>query len=126
MKGKVEEKLECLVSEGIYEPTQFADWAAPIVPVVKSDGKSRQICGDLKLTVNQASKHDRYPIHKVEDICAKLAGWKAFTKLEAYQELPLDEDFHKYAVINTHHWLFPYNRLPFGISSTPGIFQRVM
>ena len=60
MKGKVEEKLECLVSEGIYEPTQFADWAAPIVPVVKSDGKSRQICGDLKLTVNQASKHDRH------------------------------------------------------------------
>ena len=40
MRGKVEEELECLVSEGIIEPVQFADWAAPIVPVVKSDGNS--------------------------------------------------------------------------------------
>ena len=29
-------------------------------------------------------------------------------------------------VINTHKGLFRYNRLPFGISSAPGIFQRVM
>ena len=28
--------------------------------------------------------------------------------------------------INTHRGLFQYTRLPFGISSAPGIFQRVM
>ena len=39
MRGKVEEELERLVSEGIIEPVQFADWAAPIVPVGKSDGE---------------------------------------------------------------------------------------
>ena len=129
MRGKVEEELERLVSEGIIEPVQFADWAAPIVPVVKSDGKSLRICGDFKLTVNQASKLDRYPIPKVEDLFAKLAGGKAFTKLDmspAYQQLLLDKESRKYAVINTHRWLFRYNRLPFGISSAPGIFQRVM
>ena len=31
-----------------------------------------------------------------------------------------------YVVINTHKGLFRYTRLPFGISSAPGIFQRVM
>ena len=81
MRGKVEEELEHLVSEGIIEPVQFADWAAPIVPVVKSDGKSLRICGDFKLTVNQASKLDRYPIPKVEDLFAKLAGGKASQSL---------------------------------------------
>ena len=40
MRGKVEEELERLMSEGIIKPVQFDDWAAPIVPVVKSDGKS--------------------------------------------------------------------------------------
>ena len=40
MRGKVEEELGRLVSEGIIEPVQFVDWAAPIVPVAKSDGKS--------------------------------------------------------------------------------------
>ena len=38
----------------------------------------------------------------------------------------LEEDSRKYVVINTHRGLFRYNRLPFGISSAPGIFQRVM
>ena len=31
----------------------------------------------------------------------------------------------KYVVVNTHRGLFHYNRLPFGIPSAPGIFQRV-
>ena len=38
------------------EPIQFAKWAAPIVPVVKGD-RTVCICGDYKLTVNQASIH---------------------------------------------------------------------
>ena len=66
---------------------------------------------------------------QIEDLFAKLAVGKAFTKLDmsqAYQQLLLDEESRKYAVINTHHGLFRYNRLPFGISSAPGIFQRVM
>ena len=29
-------------------------------------------------------------------------------------------------MINTNRGLFRYNRLPFGLSSAPGIFQRVM
>ena len=29
-------------------------------------------------------------------------------------------------MINTHKGLFQYNRLPFGVSSAPAIFQRVM
>ena len=31
-----------------------------------------------------------------------------------------------YVVINTHKGLFRYNHLPFGVSSAPGIFERVM
>ena len=48
---KKEELAEC-------EPVQFADWAAPIVPVLKSDGMSVRICGEFKKTVNQASVPD--------------------------------------------------------------------
>ena len=73
----------------------LTNWAAPIVPVVKSDGKSLRICGDFKLTVNQASKLDRYPIPKVEGLFAKLAGGKAFTTLDmsqVYQQLLLDKE----------------------------------
>ena len=38
LREKVERELERLQEEGIIEPTQFSDWAAPIVPVTKADG----------------------------------------------------------------------------------------
>ena len=38
----------------------------------------------------------------------------------------MDEESKNYVVINTHKGLFQYTRLPFGISSAPGIFQRVI
>ena len=125
----MEQELDHLTKEGIIEPIQFADWAASIVPVMKKDGTSLRICGDFKVTVNQVSKLDKYPIPKIDDLFAQLAGGKRFTKLDmsqAYQQLVLEEDSRKYVVINTHRGLFRYNCLPFGISSAPGIFQRVM
>ena len=45
---------------------------------------------------------------------------------QAYQQLLLDESSRQYVVINTHKGLFRYLRLPFRVSSAPGIFQRVM
>ena len=45
---------------------------------------------------------------------------------QAYQQLLLDESSRQYVVINTHKGLFRYSRLPFRVSSAPGIFQRVM
>ena len=54
-------KIDCLAKSGIIEPVEFSDWPAPIVPVVKTDGSIR-ICGDYKVTVNQAAKLDKYPL----------------------------------------------------------------
>ena len=107
----------------------YSDWAAPIVAVLKSDQKSVRICGDFRMTVNPVSKLNRYPLPKVKDLLASLAEGKVFSKLDltqAYQQLKLDATSQKYLVIKTHRGLFRYTRLPFGVSSAPGIFQRVM
>ena len=120
----LEQELDQLQSEGIISPVEFTEWAAPIVPVMKQDGSVR-ICGDYKSTVNQVSKLDNYPIPKTEYLLATLGGGNKFTKLDmsqAYQQLLLDEDSKKYTTINTHKGLYQYNRLPFGVSSAPGIF----
>lgn len=45
---------------------------------------------------------------------------------QAYLQLLLDEESKQYLTINTHKGLFRYNRLPFGVSSAPAIFQRAM
>ena len=129
MKEKVEEELTRLTKEGIIEPVKFASWAAPIVAVLKADKSSVRICGDFRQTVNPVAKLEKYPIPKVEDLFATLSGGKTFTKLDfsqAYQQLPLDEESKSYVVINTYNGLFQYTRLPYGVSSAPGIFQWVM
>ena len=122
-------ELDRLVAEGIIEPVQFADWAAPIVPVLKRDKVSVRICDDFKLIINQASKLDRYPIPRIKELFARLADGKQVTHFglsQAYQQLLLDDDSKDYVVINTHQGLFRYNCLPFGVSSASGIFQRTM
>ena len=59
----------------------------------------------------------------------KLRGGQRFTKLElksAYQQLPLDPESQQFITINTHRGLYRYKRLPFGIASSPALFQRTM
>ena len=113
---------------GVITQVQFADWAAPIVPVIKKDG-SVCICGDYKVTINQATNVDSYPLPKIDDLLASLGPEKIFSKLDlahAYQQVLLDEESRRYVVVNTHKGLYQYNRLPFGVSSSPSIFQRTM
>ena len=127
LREKVDKELQRLQDEGTLEPVEIAEWATPIVAVLKRDKSSVRICGDFSVTVNPVSKLDRYPIPRVEDLFSRLSKGKLFSKLDlsqAYQQLPLDEASKQYVVINTHRGLFRYTRLPFGISSAPGIFQR--
>ena len=127
-KGKIEKELDRLVQQRVIEPICFSEWAAPIVPVLKKDETVR-ICGDYKLTVNQAAKTDSYPLPKINDLFASLAGVQTFSKLDlanAYLQIPLDKASQKLVTINTHKGLYKYNWLPLGISAAPLIFQRTM
>lgn len=74
-------ELECLQALRVIRPVWFSDWATPIVPVMKGWGRLR-ICGDYKVTMNQAAKLEKYPIPWIEELFASLAGWKAFSKLD--------------------------------------------
>ena len=128
LREKVEKELERLQQQGVIEPVQFSDWAAPIVPVVKDDGSVR-ICGDYKVTVNRTAQLDKYPLPRIEDLFASLAGGQRFSKLDlshAYQQIQLEEQSKQYVTISTHKGCFRYNRLPFGVASAPSIFQRTM
>ena len=96
--------------------------------MVKEDARIR-ICGDYRVTINHLSKLGSYPIPKADDLFATLAGGKSFSKLDlshAYLQLVLDEESRKFTTINTQRGLSQYKRLPFGVSSTPAIFQRTM
>ena len=128
MKPKAEVELKRLEKKGILPKVKFSDWATPIVPVAKSNGTVR-ICGDQKTTVNPQLQTEEYPLPRIDDIFAKLTGGQKFTKIDlrqAYHQMEVEEESQEYLTINTHQELYRYNRLVFGITSAPAIWQRSM
>ncbi|XP_043242773.1 uncharacterized protein K02A2.6-like isoform X6 [Amphibalanus amphitrite] len=128
LKKRVDEQLKREIDMGVLEPVGHAAWGAPIVPVLKSDGSVR-ICGNFKLTANRAIRVDKYPLPRIEDLFASLAGGKVFTKLDlsqAYQQCVVDEDCRDVLTINTHLGPLRYRRLGFGVNSAVALFQREM
>ena len=128
LREPVEQELHRLEEAGILEKVSHSEWAAPIVPVPKKDGKVR-LCGDYKVTVNQCLNVDQYPIPKPDELMATLPTGRYFSKLDlsqAYQQMQMEEESAKYLTINTHLGLYKYQRLPFGVASAPAIFQRAM
>ena len=124
-RSAVEEELKRMENDGVLKPVEVSDWATPIVCVPKTDGSVR-ICGDYKGTVNPAIQTEQFPIPTLEEIRGCVSSWKKFTKIDlrsAYQQLVLNEESQKLCTINTHKGLFQYTRLPFGISSSPAIWQ---
>ena len=121
--GKELQRLEDLK---IVTKVDYSDWATPIVVVQKPSGKVR-ICGDYRATVNPCLHVQQHPIPRIEKLFAKLQGGMHFSKLDmrdAYLQIELDDETKQLLVINTHKGLYRYNRLCFGPSPAPAIFQK--
>ena len=87
------------------------------------------ICGNYRAAFNTATKTDLYPIPRIDDINCTLNGGQVFSKIDgsnAYLQCRLHVDYRKYTNNKTHIGLFQYTRLPFGVSSAPAIYHRVM
>ncbi|RXN04226.1 putative protein K02A2.6-like protein [Labeo rohita] len=113
---------------GVISPIQYSEWATPVVPVIKKDGSVR-LWGDFKVTLNPAICVDHYPLPRIEDLFASLAGGQLFSKLDlsnAYLQMPVAQESRKLLTISTQKGLFCYNRLPFGIAPAPALFQKAM
>ena len=114
-----------MLRQGIISPvTAPTEWCSGIVPVPKPNGRVR-ICVDLTL-LNKAVQRETHPTGSVDESLAMLGESRVFTKLVAnsgFWQIPLDEDTKLLTTFVTPFGRFCFNRLPFGISSAPEIFQ---
>ena len=55
----------------ILEKVTHSDWASPILPVPKKDGRIR-ICGDYKVSVNRSLIVDQQPLPNPEELFTTL------------------------------------------------------
>jgi len=126
--GEVEEKLKRMeegkIIQAVTEPTERV---APIIPVVKPNGKIR-ICVDLK-KLNQAVRRERYVILTVDDEIHQVKSSSVFFMLDAasgFWQISLDPETAKLTTFITPFGRYFFTHLQFGISSAPEIFQRIM
>ena len=128
IEKQVDAEIEKMVKQGHWTPVSQSKWATPLVPVPKKDGGVR-ICGDYKPTVNTQIEIAHNPLPTVELITSKLSGKTVFSKIDlktAFQQLELDEASKELCTVNTNKGLFKVNRLPFGVASSPALWQRTM
>ena len=90
---------------------------------------ANSVPGNYKVTIKQALDVKEYPLPTPEELFVSLAGGKLFSKLDlsqAYIQVFMDEASTDYLTINAHQSLYVYNCLPFGVTSAPVIFQKLM
>lgn len=128
LKERIEQELDRLVALGILLPVNKSEYASPIVPVLKHNGKIR-LCADYSVSLNKQLVIEKYPLPRIEELFAQLHGGQQFSKLDlsqAYNQLILSESSQNLTCINTHKGLFKFTRLVFGLSSAAAIFQRTL
>lgn len=126
---KVKVEIDRMLAEGVITPVEEpTEWCSGIVVVPKADGTSVRICVDLT-ALNKAVLREVHPLRSVDEDLARLSGSTIFTKLDArsgFWQMPLDPESRLLTTFLTPFGRFYMNRLPFGISSAPEIFQRRM
>lgn len=132
LQKRVECELARLVNDGVLEMVDNIDnpveWSTPTVNIEKTNGNIR-ICGDFRVTLNPNLMVNHTLLPKFEELTSKLANCKYFSIIDlkdAYLQVEVAEEDRKYLVISTHTGYYRYKRLPFGLSSSPTIFQTYM
>ena len=122
LKKHLEEQME----KGIIREST-SNYASPKVLVRKKNGKMR-LCVDFR-QLNQRIRRDAYPLPRIEESLQAMGGSRYFSTLDlvaAYNQIEVEKgDQHKTA-FTTPFGLFEYSRMPFGLSTSPATFQRLM
>nr|XP_054767488.1 uncharacterized protein K02A2.6-like [Lytechinus pictus] len=125
VKDKLKQELERLeklnVVAKVTEPTE---WVSGLVVVQKPSGKIR-VCIDPQY-LNRSLKRGHYPLPVIEDVLPMMNKAKVFTKAdckEGFLQCELDQESSYLTTFQTPWGRFRWQRMPFGISPAPEIFQ---
>ncbi|GFW07953.1 hypothetical protein TNCV_3920851 [Trichonephila clavipes] len=93
--------------------------------VKKKNGSSR-MCIDYR-KLNQKLVKDKFPLPIIEDVLDTLQEAKVYSTLDlrnGFFHVDVDEDCRKYTSFIVPDGQFEFNKVPFGLSTSPGVFQR--
>ena len=116
-----------MVEEGAIRKS-FSPWGSAVVLVRKKDGGLR-LCIDLR-KLNSRTVKDGYVLPRIDDTLDSLHGAKWFSTLglkSGYWQMELKEEAKPLTAFTIGPLRFwECERMPFGLTSAPATFQRLM
>ncbi|KAK7087226.1 hypothetical protein V1264_021301 [Littorina saxatilis] len=122
----VEEEVKKMLDLDVIEPS-ISPFSSPIVLVKKKDGSTR-FCIDFR-HLNKITEFDAEPIPDPEVLFASLQGRQHFTKIDlakGYWQIPMAESDRAKTAFRTPQGLYQFKKMPFGMSTAPSTFARMM
>ncbi|MBW0530996.1 hypothetical protein O181_070711 [Austropuccinia psidii MF-1] len=105
---------------------EIVETTTPVL-ITCHDGKYR-LCGDFR-ALNNYTKADRYPIHRIPHALDQMAKAKCTTKMDCmkgFDQNGVKPNSMKLLRIICHMGIYEYTTMPFGIKNAPAHFQRMM
>ena len=126
LREKTKAALDLMEKSEFIEACTPGPWGKPIVPVLKSSGEVR-VCGGFSVTLNPCLEVTGRALPLIDDLSTISGNWFCILDMnQAYLQLKLSETSQKICKLNTPFGSFNCKRMPFGISSDPGIYQKVI
>ena len=124
---EIESQIRQLLENDLIEETD-SPYASPVTLAnKKGEGKSR-MCVDMR-ALNKLVVPETHPLQRFEDILDKLQGCGYLTTVDinsAFWTVKLKRKSRKYTAFVTNRYHFQWKVLPFGLKSSPAIFQRIL
>lgn len=119
-------ELERLCKNQIISPVgEPTEWISNLTIVEKPD-KTLRLCLDPR-DLNKALLKEPYLIPTIDDLRMKLDKKRIFSVLDlkdGFFQIKLDKKSSYICSFNTPFGVYRYNRLPFGLSISPEVFQK--
>jgi len=111
---------------GIVEPAA-SPWASNVVLVKKKDGSLR-FCVDYR-RLNLVTYKDSYRLPLIDNCLNALSGSSWYNTLDlrsGYYNIPIAEEDRDKSAFITRSGCYRFTVMPFGLTCTPSVFQRLM
>ncbi|GBO18018.1 Retrovirus-related Pol polyprotein from transposon 17.6 [Araneus ventricosus] len=123
-KQKVNEQITDWLNQGIIRES-CSDYCSPLVLCKKKEGNLRLCIDNRKL--NTKTVKDRYPLPLIEEVLDQLYSGKFFSTIDlknGFFHVEMEENSKKFTSFVTPDGQYEFNKVPFGLCNSPGIFQR--